>query len=76
MQNCFSQSLGIEIYASWHEVRVVLDDGIKIGIGDVVLDCFAGSGTTGVACKKTDRQYILIEQDKNYYDITIERMNC
>jgi DNA modification methylase len=44
--------------------------------GDVVLDCFAGSGTTGVACKKTDRQYILIEQDKNYYDITIGRMNC
>lgn len=28
---------------------------------DIVLDCFAGSGTTGIACKKLKRNYILID---------------
>lgn len=35
---------------------------------DTVLDCFAGSGTTGVACIKHNRRYILIEKDKNYFE--------
>lgn len=40
--------------------------------GDVVLDCFAGSGSTGVACKETDRDYILIEENQEYFEM-IER---
>ena len=42
--------------------------------GDVVLDPFAGSGTTGVACKNLNRNYILIEQDENYCKIAEERL--
>ena len=34
--------------------------------GDVILDPFAGSGTTGVACVKTGREFILIEKDPKY----------
>lgn len=43
--------------------------------GDVVLDNTAGSGTTGIACINTNRKYILIEKEKKYYDIIIDRIN-
>jgi|TARA_R110000796_G_scaffold206347_1_gene322718 site-specific DNA-methyltransferase (adenine-specific) len=42
--------------------------------GDTVLDCCAGSGTTGVACNNTNRKYILIEKEKDYYDVIVERL--
>ena len=41
---------------------------------DLVLDPFAGSGTTGVACKNLNRKYILIEKEKEYNDIIKERL--
>lgn len=41
---------------------------------DIVLDCFMGSGTTGVACKHTNRQFIGIELDKKYFDIAKQRI--
>jgi len=44
--------------------------------GDLVLDNVAGSGTTGVACKNTNRNFILIEQDEKYCDIIKERVGC
>lgn len=42
---------------------------------DVVLDPFIGSGTTAIACKKLKRRYIGFEIDKNYYDLSIDRVN-
>lgn len=42
--------------------------------GDTVLDPFAGSGTTGVACKKLKRNVILIEQNLEYIEIIKARM--
>ena len=42
---------------------------------DTVLDCFMGSGTTGVACLKTGRNFIGIDLDENAYDITKKRLN-
>lgn len=41
---------------------------------DVVLDMFMGSGTTGVACKKHNRNFIGIELVKEYCDIANERI--
>ncbi len=41
---------------------------------DLVLDNCAGSGTTGVACKNLNRNYILIEQDEKYCTIAEERL--
>lgn len=42
---------------------------------DIVLDPFLGSGTTVLACKMLDRRYIGIENNKDYYEIAISRIN-
>ncbi|MBU0792085.1 MAG: site-specific DNA-methyltransferase [Gammaproteobacteria bacterium] len=42
--------------------------------GAVVLDNCMGSGTTGVACANTDRRFIGIEKDQNYFDIAKSRI--
>jgi len=42
--------------------------------GDTVLDPFLGSGTTGVACKNLNRNFIGIELDEKYYQIAKERI--
>lgn len=39
-----------------------------------IIDTFMGSGTTGVACKKLNRNFIGIEIDKEYYKIAKERI--
>lgn len=41
---------------------------------DIVLDCFMGSGSTGVACKNTNRKFIGIELDDKYFEISKERI--
>ena len=41
---------------------------------DIVLDCFCGSGSTGVACLESNRNFIGCEIDKKYYDIAVERI--
>jgi len=43
--------------------------------GDLILDPFFGSGTTGVVAKKLDRNYIGIEIKKEYVDMARNRIN-
>lgn len=43
--------------------------------GETVLDFTMGSGTTGVACKNLNRDFIGIELDKSYFDIAEKRIN-
>jgi len=43
--------------------------------GQTVLDPFMGSGTTGVACVNTGRNFIGIELDAGYFEIAKERIN-
>ena len=42
--------------------------------GDLVLDNVAGSGTTGVACQNTGRNFILMEQEPDYVEIIKQRL--
>lgn len=43
--------------------------------GDTVLDCFMGGGTTGVACLATNRNFIGMEIDEQYFDIASMRID-
>ena len=42
--------------------------------GQLVLDPFMGSGTTGVVCKKLNRKFIGIEKEIKYFNIAINRL--
>lgn len=41
--------------------------------GDLILDCFGGSGSTLIACEQTDRTCYMMELDPHYVDVIIER---
>lgn len=43
--------------------------------GDVVLDCFAGSGSTLLAAKELNRFYCGCELDEKYFDVAVKRLN-
>ena len=43
--------------------------------GEVVLDNCMGSGTTGVACVNTNRNFIGIEMNDNYFQLASDRIN-
>ena len=44
--------------------------------GDTVLDFTMGSGSTGVACVNTNRKFIGIELDENYFNIARSRIDA
>ena len=44
--------------------------------GELVLDNTAGSGTTAIAAINTNRKWVCIEKEKDYYDKAIERINA
>ena len=43
--------------------------------GDIVLDCFMGSGSTGVACVNTNRKFIGIEREEKYFNLSKNRID-
>ncbi len=51
--------------------RIILASTKK---GDVVLDPFSGSGTTGIATCREGRQYIGLELEKSYLNVSIKRL--
>ena len=50
-------------------IRTYTDEGMT------VMDSCMGSGTTGVACVRTDRSFIGIEADPEYYAMAVKRIN-
>lgn len=49
----------------------ILEDFTKPG--DVILDCFGGSGTTLIACNETGRKCLMMEISPDYCDVIINR---
>ena len=54
-------------------MKILIENSSKEG--DIVLDPFMGSGSTGIACKQTNRKFIGIEIDEQYFKIAEERIN-
>ena len=52
--------------------KMILDGSKE---GDTVLDCFAGSGSTGVAAMNTGRKFIGFETEKKFFDIAEKRIS-
>lgn len=54
----------------------LMEDIIRVHTneGDLVLDCYMGSGTTGVACRNTNRNFIGIELDAAYFELAERRI--
>ena len=72
-------SFNVDIKAEFHSTQkpvALMEYLIKTytNEGETVLDFTFGSGTTGVACKNTNRKFIGIELDKDYYDIAVKRI--
>lgn len=67
-------------YNGYHPTQkpvLLLEDLIKTfsNENDLVVDLTMGSGSTGVACKKTGRNFIGIEKDEKYFEIAVRRMS-
>ena len=66
-------------YDGYHPTQkpvALLEDLVKTfsNEGDTVVDLTMGSGSTGVACKNTGRNFIGIELDETYFNIAKERI--
>ena len=66
-------------YDGYHPTQkpiLLLEDLIKTfsNEGDLVVDLTAGSGSTAIACRKTGRNYIVIEKEQKYIDIINKRV--
>ena len=53
-------------------MQVLVENSSKVG--GIVLDPFMGVGSTGIACINSDRKFIGIELDENYYHISKKRI--
>ena len=42
--------------------------------GDLILDCFVGSGTTAIAAQKLNRHFICADKSEEYVNITKSRL--
>ncbi|TXH53275.1 MAG: site-specific DNA-methyltransferase [Desulfurellales bacterium] len=56
--------------------QYVMADALRCATnpGQSVLDCFMGSGSTGVACVNLGRKFTGIERERKYFDIACERI--
>jgi site-specific DNA-methyltransferase (adenine-specific) len=57
---------------------LLLEDLIKTfsNENDLVVDLTMGSGSTGVACRNTNRHFIGIEKDEKYFEIAVSRVSA
>jgi len=68
-------------YNGYHPTQkpvLLLEDLIKTfsNENDLVVDLTMGSGSTGVACRNTNRRFIGIEKDEKYFEIAVRRVSA
>jgi DNA modification methylase len=68
-------------YNGYHPTQkpiLLLEDLIKTfsNEGNLVVDLTMGSGSTGVACRNTNRRFIGIEKDEKYFEIAVSRVSA
>jgi site-specific DNA-methyltransferase (adenine-specific) len=68
-------------YNGYHPTQkpvLLLEDLIKTfsNENDLVVDLTMGSGSTGVACRNTNRKFIGIEKDSKYFEIAVSRVSA
>ena len=73
----FKRDILIEHIHETQKPVALMEELVKTytNVGDLVLDSCMGSGTTGVACKHLNRDFIGIELNKEYFDIAESRIN-
>lgn len=61
------------VHPTQKPVKLFTDIWDKLNTGQVVLDLFGGSGSTLIACEKTNRNCFMMELDEKYCDVIIKR---
>lgn len=76
--NCASIAGGEKRIHPTQKPLKLIEDILKVHTneGDLVLDLFAGSGTTAEACLKHNRKFVGCELDEKYYNKAMERLKC
>ena len=78
---CYHSGLNVKDKDLYNHPTIKPLDYVKAHIinstkeGDTVFDPFMGSGTTGVACKELNRNFIGIEINDDYFKIAQDRIN-
>ena len=75
-KNYFLHSTGSSKYHPTEKNHKLLEELIldNTNENDLVIDCCMGSGSTGIACVNTNRNFIGIELDEHYFNIAKERI--
>lgn len=76
--NIFEYKRDKDGYHPTQKPVLLLEDLIKTfsNENNLVVDLTMGSGSTGVACKKTGRHFIGIEKDEKYFEIAVSRVSA
>jgi len=76
--NVFEYKRDRDNYHPTQKPILLLEDLIKTfsNEGNLIVDLTMGSGSTGVACKNTNRSFIGIEKDEQYFKIAEQRINA
>jgi len=61
------------VHPTQKPVKLFEDIWAKFNTGQVILDLFGGSGSTLIACEKTDRHCLILELSPKYCDVIIKR---
>jgi site-specific DNA-methyltransferase (adenine-specific) len=73
----FENTPVVKTFHPWEKSPEWAEHCIKtVPLDGVVLDCFAGSGSTGVACLQTGRRFIGIELDAAYFEVARQRLEA